>query len=92
MLIPLNDTVIVIRDEAKDQSDGGILLPENNKRQERTAKIVAVGPGRFLKSGKRSDMPFNVGDRVMIAPIGAEVFHDGINYVIVKEKHILAII
>jgi len=92
MLQPINDNIIVIRDDPTEESEGGIVLPENSKKQERTAKVVAVGPGRHLESGGRAEMPFSVGDKVLLAPMGAEINFEGQDYVIVREKDILAVV
>lgn len=91
-LQPMNDTILVERDQPKEESEGGIMLPESSKKQERTATVVAVGPGRYLKSGKRAALPFSVGDKVLLAPLGSEIHHEGKDYVLVREKDVLAIV
>jgi len=86
MLTPLNDQIIVKRDEPKDISDGGIIMTA--KQMSRWATVMAIGPGKRLKNGKRAPVDVEVGDRVMLAPLGAEIHYNDENYVIVRDKDI----
>jgi len=87
MLTPINEQIIIKRDEPKEVSDGGIIM--TSQKMSRWGTVVAVGPGKVLNSGERAALDIEEGDRVMIAPLGAEVYYEGENYVIVREKDIL---
>lgn len=45
MLRPVADKIIIIRDEAPDMTDGGIVIPEQAKEPITRGKVMAVGPG-----------------------------------------------
>lgn len=47
---PLGDRVVVEREPDEHKSDGGLLLPDQYKRQKREGTVVAVGPGRLGKT------------------------------------------
>jgi chaperonin GroES len=90
-LKPMNDSVVAIRDEEPDETEAGIVIPETaNKQLKREATVVAVGPGRVLKNGQRAGMPFEIGDRILLGNAVSPIEHEGKEYLIVKEKNILA--
>ena len=41
--------------EAEERTAGGIVLPDTAKEKPQRGKVVAVGPGKLLDSGKRGD-------------------------------------
>lgn len=87
----MNNTVIAKRDEAPETSDGGLHIPETaNKEIKREATILAVGPGRVLRSGKRAPMDFEIGDRILLGNSVSEINHEGVTYLVVKEENIIA--
>jgi len=92
-LKPLGDKVVVEVLEQEDKSPGGLYLPDTAKKKPQTGKIVAVGNGRILDDGKRSDMNVKVGDKVLFSKYGGnEVQIDGNEYTILDEDQIYAII
>jgi len=93
-LKPLADRVIVepLDDEA-DTSPGGIIIPDTAKEKPQKGTIVAVGPGRTSDDGKSVKMEVKSGDRVVYSKYaGSEYVEDGIEYLIVRESDILAVI
>lgn len=53
-LIPLRDHIVVRRDEAKEVSQGGILLPERARETPMIGTILTTGSEvRELKKGER---------------------------------------
>jgi chaperonin GroES len=64
---PLGDRVLVKRIEAEEKTTGGIVLPDTAKEKPKEGKIVAVGEGKTLESGKRSELQVKVGDRVLFS-------------------------
>ena len=54
---------------------------------------VAVGPGAYSEDGKLIPMDVKVGDKVITGKYsGTEVKMDGVEYTIVKQSDILAIV
>ena len=92
-LAPLDDRVVIKQSEAEKKSSGGIILPDTAKEKPQRGKIVAVGPGKMLDNGKRSEMNVKKGDEVIYAKyIGNEVEISGEKYVILHENDILGVI
>lgn len=89
---PLSDRVLLQR-RASEESIGGILLPDNAKKKQETAEVIAVGPGKTGKSGELLAMPVKVGDIVLIEKYsGQEVSLDNEEYTIVRAEDIIAIV
>jgi chaperonin GroES len=92
-LAPLDDRVVIKQSEAEENTTGGIILPDTAKEKPQRGKIVAVGPGKVLDNGKRSEMNVKKGDEVIYAKyIGSEVEISGEKYVILHENDILGVI
>ena len=53
---PLGDKVIVKRVEAEEVTAGGIVLPDSAKEKPKRGIILAIGNGRLLDDGTRSEM------------------------------------
>ena len=70
----------------------GIILAGAAKEKPQVAEVVAVGPGGNVE-GKDITMYVNVGDKVLISRYsGTEVKLDGMEYTIVKQNDILAVV
>lgn len=90
---PLDDRVVVEVLEAESKTKGGIVLPDTAKEKPQQGKVVAVGAGRPLDSGKRAKMEVKKGDVVLFAKYGGdEVEVNGKDCRILRESDILAII
>ena len=90
---PINDKVLVKRLEAETQTAGGIVLPDNAKEKPKEGKIVAIGNGKLLKSGERSQFQVAKGDRVIFSSYaGTEIKVQGVDYLILAEDDILAVV
>lgn len=46
-LLPLEDRIVVRPDEAKKQTEGGIIIPDNAQQRPACGEIIAVGPGKL---------------------------------------------
>ena len=93
-LQPLGDRVIVQRDEAEEQTAGGIVLPDSAKEKVNRGKVIAVGPGKLTDDGKRVEPTVKPGDHVLINKYGGDEVEidEDTRYVIVRESDILAVI
>jgi len=88
---PLGDRILVKVDEPKEQKTaGGLFIPDSAKEKPQTAKVVAVGKGRYV-DGKWEPLDVKKGDEILFGKYsGTEVKHEGIEYLILKESDILA--
>ena len=60
---PLDDRVLIERNEAEEMTSGGIVLPDNAREKPQQGKVLATGPGKLLeKTGERGQMSVSVGD------------------------------
>ncbi len=92
MIKPLSDRVVIKMVEAVETTKSGIVLPGTAKEKPQVAEIVAVGPGGLV-DGKEVTMQVSVGDRVLISKYaGTEVKIDNIEYTILRQSDILAIV
>jgi chaperonin GroES len=92
-LNPLADRVVVQAAEAEEKTKGGIILPDTAKEKPVEGTIVAVGPGKVADNGELIKMTIKVGDKVLYGEYsGTEVTVNGIEYLIMRESDIFAII
>ena len=88
---PLDERVVIEPVEAEEKTAGGIILPDNAKEKPMRGKIVAAGPGKLLDNGKRAEMSVKKGDEVIYGKYaGTEVKVKGKEYVIIRERELLA--
>lgn len=89
---PLGDRVVIKMIEMEETTRSGIVLPGTAKEKPQVAEIIAVGPGGNIE-GKEIVMQVKVGDRVLISKYaGTEIKMDNIEYTILKQSDILAIV
>lgn len=94
---PLADRVLLkplSPEEMGTRSPSGIIIPETvDKEKPEQGTVVAVGPGKFDEKGNRIPMQVKVGDRIVFSKYGYdEVKVGGVEYYIVSESNILAVI
>ena len=91
---PLGDRIIVKPLEAVEKTKGGILLPETAKEKPQEGKVVAVGKGKTLESGKVEPIEVKVGDKILYGKYsGTEITtREGEELLIMREEDVLAII
>jgi len=93
MIKPLSDHILV-EPMKEEKKKGGIILPDTvEKERSEKGKVVAVGPGKLDKDGKRVPIDVKKGDVVLFTKYSPnEVKVDGKEYLIIKEDDVLAII
>lgn len=92
-LQPLGDRVVVEREESKETTAGGIVLPEAAKDKPARGIIVALGTGRLLDDGSRGEFQVKVGDRVLFTSYAPETIKFGEEeLLLMREEDILAVI
>lgn len=94
MLEPLFNYVIIMKDEEKEVSSGGIYIPDNSKEKPSTGTVIAVGPGKVHEqTGVLAPTTVKPNDRIFFLRLGGQKFEeDGKEYTILKEEEILGII
>lgn len=89
---PLADRVVTKLVEAEETTKSGIILTSAAQEKPQIAEIVAVGPGGMV-DGSEVEMYVKVGDKVITAKYsGTEVKVDGVQYSIIRQSDILAIV
>ena len=89
---PLVDRVVIKSVEAEERTQSGLYLTASAQEKPAIAEIVAVGPGGIV-DGKEVKMFVKVGDKVLISKYsGTEVKIDGVEYSIVRQEDILAVV
>lgn len=91
---PLADRVVLEPISVEEKTKSGIVIPDTaEKEKPEQGKVIAVGPGRLLASGKRLPMNVKKGDIVLFTKYGPnEVKIDKKEYLIAREEDILAIL
>ena len=91
-LKPLADRVVVKLVEAEETTKTGIVLPGTAKEKPQVAEVIAVGPGGMV-DGNEVTMAVKTGDRVIYSQYaGTKAKIDGVEYIIVRQSDILAIV
>jgi len=89
---PLADRVVIKMVEAEETTKSGIILTGSAKEKPQVAEIIAVGPGGVI-DGNEITMYVKKGDKVLTSKYsGTEVKIDDVEYTIVKQSDILAIV
>lgn len=92
-LRPLADRVVVKKLEAEEKTAGGIVLPDTAKEKPQQGEVLAVGTGKLDEKGTRQPMELKVGDKILFAKYsGTEVKIEGVEYLILAERDVLAVI
>lgn len=90
---PLFDNVLVKPLEPDQVTASGILLPDTVKEKPQVGKVMAVGPGAVDSNGKLIAMQVKVGQNVLYKKWGGnEVKVEGVEWMILEQKDILAIV
>ena len=90
---PLADKVLIKRLEAQTVTSGGIVLPDSAKEKPRKGTVEALGDGKLLDDGARSEFQVKIGDVVLFSSYGGtEIKVDDEEYMIMEESDILAVI
>ena len=89
---PLLDRVVLKPTEIEETTNSGFILTSASQEKPQFSEVVAVGPGGIV-DGKETEMYVKVGDKVIAGKYsGTEVKIDDIEYTIVRQSDILAIV
>lgn len=93
MIKPLGERIVVKVKEKDMTTASGIVLPDTAKEKPQEGEVVAVGGGKMLECGKVAPMEVKVGDKVLFAKYsGNEVKVDDVDYLIIRQSDILAVL
>lgn len=85
---PLSDRVLILPNPAEEKTAGGLIIPDTAKEKPLAGKVVAAGPGT-----SEVKMEVKAGDQVLYGKYaGTELTVDGVEYLIMRQTDILAII
>lgn len=93
---PIGDRVVIkplLPEEAGTMTASGIIIPDTvGKEKPERGTVIAVGPGKY-EGGKLIPIRVKVQDVVVFSKYGYdEVKVDGVEYLIIREDSILAVI
>ena len=89
---PLLDRVVLKPTEIEETTKSGFILTSASQENSQFSEVVAVGPGGIV-DGKETEMYVKVGDKVIAGKYsGTEVKIDDVEYTIVRQSDILAIV
>lgn len=93
-MTPLYDKVMIETAPHKDQSAGGIYIPETAQHTESNiGTVVAVGRGKRLRNGEFAPPCVAVGDRVLFGKYaGTDVTYQEKEYRLIREEDLLAVL
>jgi len=90
---PLGDRVLVKRIEEEEKTKGGIIIPDTAKEKPQEGRVIAVGNGKVLETGKLVPLEVTTGDRILFSKYsGSDIKLDGEEHLIVRESDILGVI
>ena len=91
-LKPLADRVVIKMVEAEETTKSGIILTGSAKEKPQVAEVIEGGPGGLV-DGKEVTMSVKKGDKVITSKYsGTEIKVDGVEYIVVKQNDILAVV
>ncbi len=91
-LKPVLDHVVIKATEVEETTKSGIILAAASQEKPQIAEVVAVGPGGMV-DGVEIKMFVKPGDKVVASKYaGSEIKLDDIEYTIIRQSDILAIV
>lgn len=91
---PMFDYLVVMRDEVKTQTLGGIILSDVTQEKPSSGVVVKVGEGyTATDTGTFVPTRVKVGDRVLFPRgLGNEIELEDETYLLIKERDIMGIL
>ncbi|MEE2640396.1 MAG: co-chaperone GroES [Planctomycetota bacterium] len=89
---PVGDRILVARDSSEETTAGGIVLPDSAQDKPSQGTVLALGTGRLLADGTRSEFSVQVGDKILFSTYGPEELSYGDeDYLLMREDDVLAV-
>lgn len=91
---PVSDHIVVKPVSKEETSAAGIIIPDTvDKERPERGEVIAVGPGRLLENGSRSQMDVSQGQVVLFKKYAPdEVKVEGEEYLIIRMDDVMAVI
>ena len=87
----LGNIVLVKPGKKEEVSKGGIVIPDTAQEKSQEGEVVAIGPGRVDKDGKREKMNVKPGDIIIFPKFGGTEYKiEGEDYIFLPENQIIA--
>ena len=91
-LKPLADRVVLKQDAAEERTSSGIFLTASAQEKPEVYEVCEVGPGGLV-DGNEVKMIVEAGQKVLVGKYsGSKIKLDDIEYIIVRQSDILAVI
>lgn len=91
-LKPLADRVVLKQNKAEERTSSGIILSSAAQEKPEVYEVVEVGPGGMV-DGNEVEMIVKAGQQVLVGKYsGSKVKLDEVEYTIVRQSDILAIV
>ena len=96
-LKPLADRVVLKQNAAEERTSSGIFLTASAQEKPEVYEVVEVGPGGMVE-GNEVKMIVKAGEKVLVGKVitgkysGTKVKLDEVEYTIVRQSDILAVI
>lgn len=85
---PLHDRILIRRMAEEEKTAGGLYIPDTAKEKPQRGTVLAAGPGK-----KDEPVTVKAGDEVLYGKYaGTEITVEGVDYLIMRESDILAIV
>ena len=89
---PLGDRVVIKMIDTDEVTKGGLFITATAKDKPEIAEVIAVGPGGVV-DGNEVKMIVEVGQKVLVGKYsGSKVKLEDVEYTIVRQSDILAVI
>lgn len=93
-ITPVNDYILIEPETAAEKTKSGLYIPDTaDKDKPQRGKVVATGPGKIGKDGKRTELSVTVGQTILYTKYGpTEVKLDGVEYFFIQDSDVIAVI
>ncbi len=86
MIKPLANRVLIKASKQEEKTQSGIYIPDTAKEKPRKGEIIALG-------NKMEEKRLKVGDKVLFGKYaGTEISHKGVDYLMMREDDVFAIL
>ena len=88
---PLSDYIVAVAESTSNKTASGLYLPDNATEKPKTAKVVAIGPGKIGDDNERVPINLKVGDKIVYKSYSTtDVKIGDKEYILVREEDVLA--
>ncbi|MDP6549386.1 MAG: co-chaperone GroES [Dehalococcoidia bacterium] len=90
-LMPMADRLVVRPAKQEDVTKSGIFIPDSAQERPQEGVVVAVGPGRYSRKGKRVAVGIKAGDKVIYSKYaGTEIEVEDEELLVIGANDVLA--